>query len=354
MTKVFIPASHATFRFPVLLTPLKLLSREERLRKIATNLQLSKSARLHLEWILWHNTHGGNSTATARHFGIARKTFWKWRRRFNDQNLYTLEEHSKAPIKRRQREITQQQENRILVLKKANIRYGKMKIAALYETDYGEHISSWKAQKVIEKYKLYYHPKKQARINRKRQMSVKRKRITKLTTKPLTGFLFCLDTIVIYWKGLKRYIFTGIDKYSKLAFARMYTQKSSLNAKDFLHRLRFLLNGNMMNVGHDNGSEFKKYFEKACAELHINQYFSRPKTPKDNATNERFNRTLEEEFIQMGNFTPTTIEFNKNLTEWLIEYNFRRPHQSLNYMSPISFIQKDAKLLPMYPSRSLA
>ena len=77
---------------------------------------------------------------------------------------------------------------------------------------------------------------------------------------------------------------------------------------------------------------------------------SRPHTPKDNATNERFNRTLEEEFIQLGNFTPDIPEFNRNLTEWLIEYNFKRPHQSLGYMSPINFIYKHQPLLPMYPS----
>lgn len=64
------------------------------------------------------------------------------------------------------------------------------------------------------------------------------------------------------------------------------------------------------------------------------------KTPKDNATNERFNRTLEEEFIQMGNRVLDLNEFNRRMTEWLVEYNFRRPHQSLGYLSPINFIQK--------------
>ena len=27
--------------------------------------------------------------------------------------------------------------------------------------------------------------------------------------------------------------------------------------------------------------------------------------------------------------------FNRNLTEWLIEYNFRRPHQTLDYKPPM-------------------
>jgi AraC-like DNA-binding protein len=34
--------------------------------------------------------------------------------------------------------------------------------------------------------------------------------------------------------------------------------------------------------------------------------------------------------------------FNKNLTSWLIEYNFNRPHQSLNYLTPIEYIKKES------------
>jgi len=53
---------------------------------------------------------------------------------------------------------------------------------------------------------------------------------------------------------------------------------------------------------------------------------------------------------EMGNMVTDASEFNRRLTEWLVEYNFRRPHQSLQYMSPINFIYKYDRLLPMYPS----
>jgi len=38
------------------------------------------------------------------------------------------------------------------------------------------------------------------------------------------------------------------------------------------------------------------------------------------------------------------------LTEWLVEYNFERPHQSLDYLTPIEFTQKYTKVLPMWSS----
>jgi len=70
--------------------------------------------------------------------------------------------------------------------------------------------------------------------------------------------------------------------------------------------------------------------------------------------NERFNRTLKEEFIQLGNFYPEPELLNPQLTEWLVEYNFNRPHQALGYLTPMEFLNDYQKLLPMYPSSTRA
>jgi len=40
------------------------------------------------------------------------------------------------------------------------------------------------------------------------------------------------------------------------------------------------------------------------------------------------------------------------LTEWLVEYSFVRPHQSLGYLTPWEFYEKTAKVLPMWSSRT--
>lgn len=341
-----------TWFFPT--QPLKLLDEYERWRRVAKILKLSREAKLRLEWIIYYY-EGYDATKTAKHYGISRKTFYKWYSQFDRDNLYSLhklEDKSTAPKRVRQREITSTQEQKIIQLRKQYIRYGKMKLAKIYETTYQEKISSWKVQKVIESYQLYYHPVKAARIARKRAKAQKKKRITELNLDKLkwyqkkSGYIICLDTVVIHWNSVKRYIFTAVDKYGKVAYARMYRNKNTLNSEDFLHRLYFLLDGQVPRVGHDNGSEFEKYFKAACQKLKIQQYYSRVRTPKDNPNNERFNRTLQEEFIQLGNFHSDPEIFNRNLTEWLIEYNFKRPHTALNYQTPIEF----SKVLPMYSS----
>jgi transposase InsO family protein len=315
--------------------------------------KLSREGRIRLNFLEYYEKNGRNVSKTCRYFGISRKTFYYWKKRYNPYDLSTLENKSRAPKQKRQRDITPEEEERIVALRKKYITEGKENIAKYYEDEHGECVSAWKVQKVIEKHKLYRNPKKIARAVSKRKRARNKKRITELKKKQQSGFLLGLDTIVIYWNGVKRYIFTAIDSTSKIAFARMYTSKSSYNARDFLYRLNYLLENKIENVCHDNGSEFLGYFRDTCKKLGIEQYFSRNHTPKDNAVCERFNRTLQENFVNLGNFTPDTDVFNKNLTEWLTHYNFKRPHQSLGRIPPIEFQDKYLKVLPMYSSSTV-
>ena len=68
-------------------------------------------------------------------------------------------------------------------------------------------------------------------------------------------------------------------------------------------------------------------------------YWSRVRTPKDNACNERFNKTLQEEFIAFGNYTSNMDKFNRMLIKWLIEYNSIRPHETLGDKTPLEAIE---------------
>jgi transposase InsO family protein len=328
-----------------------LLSKGERWRKQADALNLSREARRRLEWMIWYEERR-NAALTARHFGISRQCFHEWKKAFDEKHLRTLESKSRAPQHVRQKEITREEECRVIALREAHIRWGKEKIVRLYERAYGTRISSWKVQYTIQKHGLYYHPKKNQLTQAKRKRAKAKRRITELTTKPFPGFLVALDTVVFFVNGTKRYVFTAIDTVSKIAFARMYTTKSSKNAADFVKRFAYLLDYELWNAGHDNGSEFKKHFQKAITDLKLRDWWSRPHTPKDNPVNERFNRTLQDEFVAMGHLTDDTARFNKELTEWLIEYTFVRPHQSLGYQTPWEYYSKAARVSPMYSSNT--
>ena len=300
---------------------------------------LSKMAKGRLAWMDYYRKCG-NAAKTCRYFGISRETFYYWKRRYDPRCLETLETRSRRPRNTRRWEVGRMQELRIITLRKAHIRYGKMKLRILYEREYGESVSSWKIQRVIEKHGLYFHPARTEKLRKKRKQSQVKKRVTELLKQQRTGFLLALDAIVLYWMGTKRYLLTAVDEHGKLAYARMYPSKHSSHAADFLRRLWYLLDGRIENVTRDNGSEFAGEFDAAVGQLGIGDYYSRVKTPTDNPFNERFNRTIQDEFIALGNMTIDCDLFNRRLTEWLIEYNFRRPHQSLAYLTPVEFNEK--------------
>ena len=311
-----------------------LLSRHDRWRGIAKVLGLSKEASRRLEWMIYFETRAGtNSVLTARYFGIGRSTFHKWHRAFDETNLRTLETHSRAPKKKRGRQVVSSKDARVIALRKRYPYWGKMKLQRVYEREHKEPITSWYIQRVIETYKLYAKKRKpNAQKDRKRQV---KKRISECEKVPQIGFLIHLDTIVLHLFGTKRYVITAIDDHSKIAYARMYESHASKPAADFFKRLHFLFDEQVVNVHTDNGSEFHKHFDQTLQDLHLPHYWSRARTPKDNPSNERFNRTLKDEFLYWGNYHPDPTVFNKRLTEWLVEYNAIRPHESLNYLTPM-------------------
>ena len=322
---------------------------------------LTLQAQLKLEWIIFYYTCGKkNALRTSKHFGINPKTFHKWKGRFNEKNLSSLEEHSRAPDNTRKKEVTMLQEERIKKLRNKHMRWGKMKLQRRYIKIYGTHISSWKIQRVIEDNNLYFDHVVQQKREKKRKRAQKnpKKRITGFEKKNIPNHLWHVDTVVFtLTEGGYRYLLTAIDEVSKLAYGRLYSSHSSSKAADFLKRLNYLTEGNIVNIHHDNGTEFEKHFKHACEQLNIPQWYSRPYTPKDNPVLERFNRTIQEEFVDMIDIGLEDInEFNQRLTPWLIEYNSVRPHQALDYLTPLEYIElhPQKKVLPMSPSCTAA
>ena len=318
---------------------------------------LTDKAQLKLEWIIFYQTVGeSNALKTASHFGINPKTLHKWKSRFNEKNLSTLEEVSRAPHKTRTRDISFIQRDRIRKLRKKHIKWGKMKLKRRYLLVHGEQISSWKFQKVIEEENLYFDKQKiKKQRNRKKQAQKQpKKRITEFVKEDKINHLWHVDTVVFTLvEGGYRYLLTAIDEVSKLAYARLCTTHTSAKAADFLKRLHYLTEGEIINLHHDNGTEFEKDFKTACIELKLPQWYSRPHTPKDNPVLERFNRTIQEEFVEIIDIDLSDVdEFNRRLLDWLIEYNSVRPHEALDYLTPLEYIDQRLKenLLPMSSS----
>ena len=94
---------------------------------------------------------------------------------------------------------------------------------------------------------------------------------------------------------------------------------------------------NISQVLTDNGSEFQGDFDAYLQQHNIKHCYTYPHCPKMNAIDERFNRTIQEEFIahHVDILEEDLALFNDVLFEYLGRYNFRRPHQSLDYKTPV-------------------
>jgi transposase InsO family protein len=161
-----------------------------------------------------------------------------------------------------------------------------------------------------------------------------------------------LDTVEIFINGIRRYIITFEDIYTRFGFAWSTKSHASLAAKEFfeLCRRAFPCAFNFLYVLTDNGSEFKKHFAEELKRLHLTHYHTYPKTPKMNAHVERFNKTIQQDFI---NFRYQLLkddidEFNRQLMDWLIWYNTRRVHYAFqNKMSPVQFMVSYQQSVPV-------
>jgi transposase InsO family protein len=233
------------------------------------------------------------------------------------------------------------------------MKYGKKKLKILYKQEYHTEVSTWKIERVVRKHHLYPDPVTHGKQVWKREKRKPKMRIHELMKEGYCGTLWHTDSIVIWWYGARRVIFTALEDRTKIGYARVYQTNSSRKATDFLKRLVYLSSGDIAIIHSDNGSEFAGEFEKSCQELHIQQVYSRVRTPKDNPALERFNWTVQDEWLSLSEVGLDDIqEANLDLTEWLIEYNNHRPHEALDYQTPLAYAYKE-KVLLMTPARTI-
>ena len=151
--------------------------------------------------------------------------------------------------------------------------------------------------------------------------------------------LWVADTIERVGDGIRRSIITFIARRSRIAFGVTMPGKSSRHSA---RALEALIEGNpgMGFLFSDNGSEFEGLFDDLLQERRIQHYWTYPRSPKMNAHSERFNRTIQEQFVDFHeDLLFTDIDgFNREIGRWLIEYNTVLPHHSLNLKSPARWL----------------
>ena len=83
--------------------------------------------------------------------------------------------------------------------------------------------------------------------------------------------------------------------------------------------------------------------------LGLRQIYTRPYTPKTNGKAERFIQTMLREWAYLRPY-PSSAVRRRQLPRWLVYYNARRPHGSLDGVPPLNRLLQAVNNLPGFHS----
>ncbi len=135
------------------------------------------------------------------------------------------------------------------------------------------------------------------------------------------------------------YLHVAIDDHSRLAFSQILHDQTQYSAVRFLHAaLHYYarLGIRVRAVMTDNGGCYdSREFRHACHHFGLIHIRTRPYTPRTNGKAERFIQTALREWAYAHAYN-NSLQRTCALAQWVHQYNWHRPHASLNHAPPIS------------------
>ena len=291
--------------------------------------------------------------ATRRAFGKSRSAIYLWKLKLKKAGgkLSALAPGDKAPINKRKRVVPPFIERFIVDYRNAHPGADKTTITpsltAACIRNGVRPVSESTVGRIIHDLKLKGRLLRSNRITINgrtgtllvREPKAKKKKMRRKGFLPqLPGDLVQMDMVAIFTAGLKRYIFTAIDVSTRFAFAYAYKSSSSANGHDFLGKFLKVAPFATRRVQTDNGGEFAKHFDDYCQEKGLTHFFNYPKHPESNSYLERFNRTIQEQCVNLYiDYLDEPDDFNRKLMEYLMWYNTEKPHRGIGKLSPMRF-----------------
>jgi len=314
------------------------------LRLAGRGRELSAQARRRLKWMDYYESHGHNARLTCRYFGVSPQTFYRWRRRYDHQNLRTLEDRSRRPRRRRQPTWSMELAQAVLRLRKEYPRWGKDKLVVLLRRE-GWSVSTSMVGRILRRLReqgVLVDPPRQPVSARKRPWlrpyAVRKPKDYRVA---FPGDLVQVDTLDLRpLPGVVLKQFTARDVVSRWDVLMVASRATAQAARRFLGTLEERTPFPVRAIQVDGGSEFQAAFEEACQQRGIRLFVLPPRSPKLNGHVERANRTHAEEFYEVADLPWTVAELNQHALAWERVYNTVRPHQALGYKTPKEFLEE--------------
>jgi len=298
---------------------------------------ISEKAKQRLKVVDWLRAHNNNISLAARHFGLNRETVRIWLKKFRQAGMLGLNDKSHRPKNTRKLTIDWKIISEIVKIRKQYPVWSKYKIRKILSRQ-SMIVSASTVGRVLKRKGLI---SKKASKKRTKAAKNPRKRFPKGFKIAFAGDMVQMDTKYVNLIGGKRiYQFTAIDVLTKRRVLKYYSSLASKNGADFLRYCLQKFPFPIRAIQTDNGSEFLKYFDDFCKELNIPHYFIYPRTPKQNTYVEVSHLADKNEFYQQGNIGCDIESMQKKLEEWEYVWNYVRPHEALNYLTPDEYLNR--------------
>ena len=145
------------------------------------------------------------------------------------------------------------------------------------------------------------------------------------------------------WDGRKFRLLNVMDDFNREVLAiEADTSLPALRVIRALENLK-ISRGLPKMIRVDNGPEFiSDKFDGWCKKNDVLLVYIQPGKPTQNAFVERFNGSIRKELLNAYIFR-TLGEVRKMAEEWKQDYNHDRPHDALQNMTPMEFLQEMKK-----------
>jgi len=273
-------------------------------------------------------------THIARKYRVDRSTVYRWLHRYVDEGKDGLINKSNRPKKPHPKALPVSLVRLIKRIRKKT-KYGPRRIRFILLNRH-IRVSEYAIYKTLKRNNLILKPK-----NRKRKYKRVYVKDPGLDVQIDTKYL---DTLP--GKPYRYYQYTATDSATRLRVIRIYDDKSVSNSLRFLEDVIKSLPFPVLAVRTDNGVEFtnrvfyrEHAFTKECVRLGIKHILNRPGYPQANGKVERSHRTDDEEFYRRYHVKDPK-QWQYRLPKWEHEYNYERPHQALNNLTPYQHYKK--------------
>jgi len=314
-------------------------------------------AKYRLRVIEHYERFGLASTISA--YPVARSTLFFWRKKYQEsrRNLLSLIPVSTKPKSPRRMIVQPLILEEMERLRKKHYRLGKLKIKPLLDRYCQKHglktPSVSLIGKIIKRHNLFFQrPAFGYHDPGRKKPQFKKKERVKKAPKPEEGGYIQGDTVeIITSDWLRRYTISFIDVRLKIGYSKTFTGKLSRYALECFKEFEKFLpkTVKIKAVQTDNGSEFEGEFERHLEKKQIKHLWTYPNCPKINSVIERYNRSIQEEWINSYlDEIDDPKQFNKRLREYLYFYNNQRVHESLGLKTPAQVVGKEL-ICPICP-----